>query len=365
MPQVHPSFPTFDGLMMPGSADGPGTYPSPAVQPLPNERHGQDPPPLYNEARLPRPLRRMAVSAPPAHIPPIDPMTINKAVDLLKAGQPVFCTGVSDLSYTSGQAAAGTWADMIRINMEHGLFDIRALDEFMRGLLDGGPTASGHLTPAIMVELPVLGHSADAVHANAWQFQQLLARGVHALLLCHAEVPEAVAAYIECCRYSYHQQGVGAGLKMGTRGAGAQAGAGARWGVSGPEYIELADPWPLNPDGQLLLGIKIENQAALANAETSAAVPGLSFAEWGPGDMGLSFGHLDAHDPPYPPEMWAARNRVKDALAAHNVPFFEGQFSAENACDRFDEGVVIFASSDTHKDIAATVRAHAGRTMPV
>jgi 4-hydroxy-2-oxoheptanedioate aldolase len=292
-------------------------------------------------------------------------MTINKAVDLLKAGQPVFCTGVSDLSHASGRAAAGTWADMIRINMEHGLFDIRALDEFMQGLLDGGPTASGHLTPAIMVELPVLGHSADAVYANAWQFQQLLARGVHALLLCHAEVPEAVAAYIECCRYSYHKQGVGAGLKMGTRGAGAQAGAGARWGVSGPEYIELADPWPLNPDGQLLLGIKIENQAALANAEASAAVPGLSFAEWGPGDMGLSFGHLDAHDPPYPPEMWAARNRVKDALAAHDVPFFEGQFSAENACDRFDEGVVIFASSDTHKDIAATVRAHAGRTMPV
>ena len=34
-----------------------------------------------------------------------------------------------------------------------------------------------------------------------------------------------MAAYIECCRYSYHKQGVGTGLKLGTRGAGAQAGA--------------------------------------------------------------------------------------------------------------------------------------------
>ncbi len=292
-------------------------------------------------------------------------MGINKSIELLKSGQPVFCTGTSSLSYDSGRAMAQTWADMIRVNMEHGLFDISALDAFMSGLIDGGPTASGHLTPAIMVELPVLGHSADAIRANVWQFQQILARGVHALLLCHAEDPAAVTAYVESCRYSYHKQGVGQGLALGTRGAGAQAGAGARWGVSGPEYIMAADPWPLNPDGELLLGVKIENQTALANSEAIAAIPGLGFAEWGPGDMGLSFGYIDNHDPPYPEEMWNARNRVKDALAAVNVPFFEGQFDESNACDRFDEGVQIFACSDAHRDIASLVRAHAGRTMPV
>lgn len=295
-------------------------------------------------------------------------MGVNKAADLLKARQPVFCIGLGgDLSYDRGVALAGTWADMIRINMEHGIFDLKGLDAFMQGLIEGGPAASGHLAPSIMVEVPVLGHSADGVRANAWQFQQILARGVHALLLCHAEDPAAVAAYIECCRYPYHKQAVGEGLELGSRGAGAQAGAGERWGISGPTYIEKADPWPLNPEGELLLGIKIENQRALANAERTAAVPGLGFAEWGPGDMGLSFGHLDAHDPPYPTEMWSARNRVKDALAQHGVPFFEGQFNADNANDRFDEGVQIFACGDTeeHREIAAGVRAHAGRTMAV
>lgn len=293
-------------------------------------------------------------------------MGINKAVDLLKAGQPVFCTSQrSKLNYEIGRDMANTWADMIRINMEHGIFDLVGLDGFMQGLLDGGPTASGHLMPAVMVELPVLGQSPDGVRANSWQFQQILARGVHSLLLCHAEDPEAVAAYIECCRYGYHQQGVGSGLNAGTRGAGAQAGAGVRWGVSGPEYIEKADAWPLNPDGELLLGVKIENQEALANAESNAAVPGLGFAEWGPGDMGLSFGYIDNHDPPYPTEMWDARNRIKDALQAHQVPFFEGQFTVENACARFDEGVQIFACGDVHEPIARVVRAHTGRNMAV
>lgn len=293
-------------------------------------------------------------------------MGINKAVDLLKLGQPVFCIGQrGKLDYEGGRAMADTWADMIRINMEHGIFDLVGLDGFMQGLLDAGPTPSGHLTPTVMVELPVLGQSPASVRANSWQFQQILARGVHSLLLCHAEDPAAVAAYIASCRYGYHTQGVGSGLQTGTRGAGAQAGAGARWGVSGPEYIEKADVWPLNPDGELLLGVKIENKQALAYAAATAAVPGLGFAEWGPGDMGLSFGYIDNHDPPYPPEMWAARNRIKEVLQAHEVPFFEGQFTAENACARFDEGIRIFACGDVHAPIAQTVRAHAGRSMPV
>jgi 4-hydroxy-2-oxoheptanedioate aldolase len=37
-----------------------------------------------------------------------------------------------------------------------------------------------------------------------------------------------------------------------------------------------------------MLGLKTENRRALANAEPSAKVPGVAFAEWGPGDMGMS-----------------------------------------------------------------------------
>ena len=48
--------------------------------------------------------------------------------------------------------------------------------------------------------------------------------------------------------------------------------------------------WPLNPKGELLLGLKLEDKYALENAEANAKVPGVAFAEWGPGDMAFSLG---------------------------------------------------------------------------
>ncbi len=56
------------------------------------------------------------------------------------------------------------------------------------------------------------------------------------------------------------------------------------------EYVIRADTWPLNPEGELMLGLKLEDRHCLPTAAISTAVPGLAFSEWGPGDMGMSFG---------------------------------------------------------------------------
>ena len=50
------------------------------------------------------------------------------------------------------------------------------------------------------------------------------------------------------------------------------------WGVSQQEYLDKADAWPLNPNGELLLGLKLEGIHALANAEENLKVPGIAFA---------------------------------------------------------------------------------------
>ncbi|WP_410959453.1 hypothetical protein, partial [Salmonella sp. SAL4433] len=78
-------------------------------------------------------------------------------------------------------------------------------------------------------------------------------------------------------------------------------------------------PWPLNPSGELLLGVKFENPQAVANCERTAALPGLAFAEWGPGDNGMFMGYAEQHDPPYPADMWAVRNRVLAACKANRL----------------------------------------------
>ncbi|MCZ6635883.1 MAG: aldolase/citrate lyase family protein, partial [bacterium] len=231
------------------------------------------------------------------------PKRINKAIELLEQDQMVYYTGAGDLSYEGGKKVAKTWADYIQVSLEHRAYDIVALEAFMKGLVDGGPTNSGHRTPAVFVDLPVDGGSEATIRANAWMFKQVLARGVHGILLVHAETPEAVTAFVESCRYSFHTAGVGEGLGVGRRGSGGQGSAANVWGVSTDEYLQKADVWPLNPEGEIMLGLKIENRRALENAEGSAAVPGISFAEWGPGDMGMAFGHPWRHDPPYPDEM--------------------------------------------------------------
>ncbi len=154
--------------------------------------------------------------------------------------------------------------------------------------------------------------------------------------MCHAETPAAVKAFVEAARYPFHA--AAKGLGVGRRGSGGQEPAAAIWGLSVAEYLDRADVWPLNPDGELMLGLKIENRRALENAEASAAVPGLAFAEWGPGDMGMSFGHKDAHDPPYPPEMTAARARVKAACDRAGLAFLD-LVRPDNVTAQLDDGV--------------------------
>jgi 4-hydroxy-2-oxoheptanedioate aldolase len=283
---------------------------------------------------------------------------INRAIELLAAGQPVYCTTVEELSYERGVEQAATWADYLTVDVEHHPFAPAALLAFMRGLVDGGPTRSSHRTPAVIVTLPMDGIDEHAVRANAWMIKQTLATGVHGLLLCHAETPGAARAFVEAARYPFHP--VADGLGVGRRGSGGQDLAAAIWGLSSVEYLERADVWPLNPEGELMLGIKIENRRALANAEASAAIPGLAFAEWGPGDMGMSFGHKDAHDPPYPPEMTAARARVKAACDRAGLAFLE-MVRPDNVIAQLGAGVRIGAATPEAAEIG---RRHTRRTLP-
>lgn len=287
---------------------------------------------------------------------------VNRAIELLEAGQPVYYTNVEDRTYEGGRQAATTWADFLMFEFEHGPFDIASLHAFMRGLVDGGPTRSGHRTPAILCTLPTDGTNGDVMRANAWMIKQILAAGVHGLLLCHAESPEAVKVFVEASRYPFATQGVGQGLAVGRRGSGGQASAAPIWGLSIDEYLDRADVWPLNPNGELMLGLKVENRRALNAVERSLATPGIAFAEWGPGDMGMSFGHKDAHDPPYIPEMEAARARVFAACKANNVAFLN-TMNPDDVAERIEEGVRIGASP-YGEEAARAGRLYTKRTMP-
>jgi 4-hydroxy-2-oxoheptanedioate aldolase len=274
------------------------------------------------------------------------PKRINRAIELLEAGQPIYYTGGRG-GYEEGKKMSATKADYINYEMEHGAFDIKELRDFMRGLVDAGPTRTGHRTPAVIVTLPILGKDLASMKANTWVVQQVLASGVHGILLCHAESPEAIREFVEASRYPFAEKATGLG--QGYRGSGSQGFASQIWGVSQTEYFKKADTWPLNKGGEIMLGLKIENPKATANASKSTKVPGIAFAEWGPGDQsfylnGMPLGSDESRM--MTPPMKQARAAVFKAAKEANIAFLNACNEA-NVIEMIKEGVKICTSGDS------------------
>ena len=293
---------------------------------------------------------------------------INRAIELLDDDQPIYYTGLHSfsrdfLSYEQGKKDSKIWADYINIGMEHGAFDMGGLEAYMDGLVDGGPTPSGHVTPTVIVELPVQGENAEVIRYNAWQIRQILARGVHGILLCEATTAEAVAAFVESCRYKLNEIGVGYGLQDGTRGVGSEFKAKLKWGLEDDnEYRAKAAPWPLNPEGELLLGLKIETLGGLNNCEQILSVPGIGFAEMGPGDMSMSMKIKRVPGTEPDQRIKDASLRVKKACERNGVRFLETG-TPDSIKSVIDSGARVIAGQS--EEAASIGRKYTNRKMKV
>ena len=289
---------------------------------------------------------------------------INRAVELLADKQPIYYAGGGG-AYEEGKKLGGpngTHSDYLTYEMEHGALDFTALRGFMQGLVDAGPTKSGHRTPAVIATLPVLGISAAHMEANFWVAQQAMCCGIHGILLCHAREPEAVKWLVRALRYP-RAEPVSPAIGEGLLGNGSQGFASRIWGITPAEYMAKADPWPLNPNGEFMLGLKIEDRHALANVDDCLSVPGIAFAEWGPGDMGISLDLPDGHgaNRDLHPDMLAARGKVLASCKKHGIAFLN-TVRDNDVTEMLDEGVMVGAGASAAA--ADKGRKHTNRQMP-
>ena len=101
--------------------------------------------------------------------------------------------------------------------------------------------------------------------------------------------------------------------------------------------------------GELIFGLKIENPRADANVETSVRVPGIAFAEWGPGDHGF---YIMGRPGTYKgggetaPEMAAVRRRVLNATKAAGVKFLNA-CNEKNVIEQIKDGTMICTGGDS------------------
>jgi len=280
------------------------------------------------------------------------PRRINIAIELLENGQPVYYVGSHDGvsgSFEQGKKDAQTNGDYISYDMEHAPYDVRALAEYMRGLKAGGPTKSGHQTPPVIAVVPVNGTDEATVRANAWQVNQVLATGVHGIMLPHANTPGAVRAFVEAMRFPIHKQAVDQGLGEGRRGIHGVAMASKIWGVTPEEYLQKADLWPLNPNGELLLGLKMEDKYSVANAEEILKVPGISFGELGPGDLILSLGLPRGSGGPIPPQLQQAHDKVFGLMKKNKI-FYHDSARFGSVIELIKSGAMILYASESEME---------------
>ena len=135
----------------------------------------------------------------------------------------------------------------------------------------------------------------------------------------------------------------------------------AEIGLEAPA-IEVRTDVPLIP------GVKGEDRFGLEHADGAMAVPGVTVGEWGPGDMGLFYGHPEWKDPPYEPEMEEAWRTVKAAcdkagirwLCMWDDPAMGVQAKAEFLIN--DMGATLLCSNNG-EDMAKAGRRLTGREM--
>ncbi len=310
------------------------------------------------------------------------PRRVNKAIELLEDGQPIYYNGhFSGLgpdvdAYQLGTMKAQTYEDLIDVEFEHGAMDFQQLREFMRGLVAGGPTRSGHRTPAVYVTLPIIGLDETYARANSWVWGQALDCGVHGFSMCHSRNTAAVEVAMQMgTRYPFERAGL---PKMKYDGLGLRGSwaiyASQIWGVSINEYCHLADLWPYNPKGEIFTGIKIEDKFCDQTAAETLALPGVTWCEWGPGDRVYSIYGLSAmpEDQAQPidtrtrPEMVEAYNRVLGLCKKNKVNFLNLGLIDPNSPDyvltQIKNGAMVLEAPE---EAAIIGREYTKRKMPV
>ena len=236
-------------------------------------------------------------------------MRLNRTIETLEEGLPVFGLFTANLSQQNARALATSDLDFIFIDMEHSPFDMETLRTFLLGMIDAArivEKGSPQMDVTPLVRIPQYGR--EKLQFLVKQVLDLGGFGiVFPFISTKEEALNAVASMRYPARRDDPQQ-----EPRGTRGS-SPGNARWFWGVS--DYSQRADVWPLDPGGELLAVLQIESREGVENIEEILSVPGIGAIFIGPADLSISYGVPGSH-----PDVAAAIGRVLEACKAHDVP---------------------------------------------
>lgn len=246
---------------------------------------------------------------------PSAPRHLNRTIEKLEAGEIVFGSFASDKSPSGGSFYSGAPLDFVIYDMEHEPLDFVGFRTFLQFLLDRRQIAEkGSIQPEVtpFVRLPFYGRER-----NHWLIKQALDTGAFGILFPHVSNVEEARSIVSGARYP-HPENAPDAKPEGMRGY-APGIASRYWGLSMAEYAGRADTWPLDPNGDILLIMLIENREGVENVEAIAReVKGVGVLIPAPVDLAMSYGAVA--DPSRQPAVDAAIQKVVDVCRAQGIP---------------------------------------------
>ena len=192
--------------------------------------------------------------------------------------------------------------DSVVFEMEHNGWDPNVLQDCLQYLLNRKQILeTGSLAPTVT---PIVRIPANGGENNQWLAKQALDRGVYGVVWPHVSSVEQAYNAVSACRYprpktaAYYEP-------VGMRGDGPHT-CSRYWGLSQQDYYRKADVWPLNPQGEILVILMIEDVQAITNLDDMLRnVPGIGCVLIGEGDLSQELGVPRQYEHPI----------VKDAMA--------------------------------------------------
>jgi 4-hydroxy-2-oxoheptanedioate aldolase len=237
------------------------------------------------------------------------PVRLNRTIETLEKGEPVFGLFTGNFSLANARALARSGLDYVLIDMEHAPLDFETLNSFLLGMTDKAAIArQGH---AQMATTPIVRIPVNGRNDPEWMVKQVLDMGVFGVMFPYIETRAEAERAIRSMRYP-QPRGSALFEPVGLRGSSPTI---ASWYWGAANYSQVADLWPLNPRGELLAVLQIESAEGVRNAEAIVTTPGVGAIFVGPADLALSMGV-----PGSSPEVQAAIDSVLALCVRHNVP---------------------------------------------
>jgi 4-hydroxy-2-oxoheptanedioate aldolase len=236
---------------------------------------------------------------------------LNSMIEKLAQGKPVIGVSTADLSMENARALSRANIDFVRLELEHGPMNFEALRNFLIGMIDKAAILKkGNAQVSVA---PIARFAPFGREQQAWVVKQALDIGLMGYVANGVDNKEQALDVVRSIRYP-QQKGSRYMTPAGLRGYGPGS-ALWFWGIGNDEYLQRADLWPLNPQGDLLAAMMIETTEGLKNVNEIAAVPGVGMLFPGNAtDLSMSLGI-----PFNSPEREAALQTVLKACLAHNI----------------------------------------------